>query len=208
MAHRHDIWWWKHRRPIRHPPEAERENERTILIIWNLHHKPNTVVSYDNCLIGHVNVQVAFSLFSYTYQSACSFLDWVLNNQSDFDRVFYTHYTSLGISITIDDDTNVNMPYCLMEQILFFSPWIQLLPSLRYEWITVRWEYQSGLSPHRYEQTALGKTVAIFNDLITPALTNSNPPFHSIHPNQSICPESLLQIKEIITTFYYKKSMR
>ena len=115
-----------------------------------------------------------------------------------------TNYTSLGISITIEDDTKVNMPYCLMEQILFFSPWIQLLPSLRYEWITVRWVYQSGLSPHRYEQTALGKTVAIFNDLITPALTNSNPPFHSIHPNQSVCPESLLQVKKLLPRFTTK----
>ena len=194
MAHRHDIWWWKHRRPIRHPTEAKGENERTILIIWNLHHKPNTVVSYDNCLIGHVNVQVAFSLFSYTYQSACSTLDWVLNNQLHiignfhYNRRWYQCQHALLFKWTN----------------LFFSPWIQLLPSLRYEWITVRWVYQSGLSPHRYEQTTLGKTVAIFNDLITPALTNSNPPFHSIHPNQSVCPESLLQVKKLLPRFTTK----
>ena len=48
--------------------------------------------------------KVAFSLFSNINQSACSTLDWVLNNQSDVDRV------SMGLSNTIEDNSNVNMP--------------------------------------------------------------------------------------------------
>ena len=52
--------------------------------------------------------KVAFSLFSITNQSACSTLDWVVNNQSDFD---YTSFQATGISKTVEDNSNVNMPF-------------------------------------------------------------------------------------------------
>ena len=45
--------------------------------------------------IGHVNV--AFSLFSNINQSACSTLDWVLNNQSDFNWVLRMHHWEFSI---------------------------------------------------------------------------------------------------------------
>ena len=53
--------------------------------------------------------KVAFSLISYKDVSACSTLDWVLNSQPDFDWVIV--YASLGISNTIEDNSNANMPY-------------------------------------------------------------------------------------------------
>ena len=65
-------------------------------------------------LIGHVNVTL--SLFSNIDQSACSTLDWVLNNQSHFDWVL--NIESLGISNTIEDISNVNMPYWEMHKYL------------------------------------------------------------------------------------------
>ena len=47
---------------------------------------------------------IVFSLFSNINHTAGSTLDWVFNNESDFD-------TSLGICSTIDDNPDVNMSY-------------------------------------------------------------------------------------------------
>ena len=41
--------------------------------------------------------EVAFSLFSNINQSACSTLNGVLNNQSDFERVLYMHHWEFPI---------------------------------------------------------------------------------------------------------------
>ena len=66
--------------------------------------------------------KVAFSLFLDTNQSASSTLDWVLNNQSDFDWVLYQNHWQFSINKKI-----IPMLTCPIANLLNLSSGIILL---------------------------------------------------------------------------------